>query len=122
MSQGERIIHHERRYLSDPKNMILFIGYQVKNSLGRLILDGAEKVKISGEEVPVRCKVKSISGYSAHADQNGLLNWLRPMKKNLKKIFIVQGEEEQMIPLSQKIKDELAVDTHIPSLGESVEL
>ena len=102
--------------------MILFIGYQVKNSLGRLILDGAEKVKILGEEVPVRCKVKSISGYSAHADQNGLLNWLRPMKKNLKKIFIVQGEEEQMIPLSQKIKDELAVDTYIPSLDESVEL
>jgi metallo-beta-lactamase family protein len=122
MSQGGRILHHERRYLSDPKSAILFIGYQAKDSLGRRILEGAKSVKIMGEEVPIRCKVKSISGYSAHADQAGLLKWLKPMRQSLKKIFIVQGEEEQMIPLSQKIKDEIAVETHIPFLGEIVEL
>lgn len=122
MSEGGRILHHEIRYLSDPKSAILFIGYQVNGSLGRRILDGAKTVKIFGEEIPVRCKVKAIGGYSAHADQNQLLAWLKPMRLNLKKVFIVQGEESEMLPLSQRIKDELAVETVIPSLGEEVML
>lgn len=118
MSQGGRILHHERRYLSDPKSTILFIGYQVSGSLGRQILDGAKTVKIAGEEIPVKCRVKAIGGYSAHADQKQLLNWLKPMRLSLKKVFLVQGEEDQMLPLAQKIKDELAIETVIPSLGE----
>ena len=120
MSQGGRILHHERRYLSDPKSTILFIGYQVNGSLGRQILDGAKSVKIFGEETPVRCRVQVISGYSAHADQRGLLNWLRPMRLSLKKVFLVQGEEDQMFSLAQKIRDELAIEAAIPSMGEEV--
>ncbi|MEK7114539.1 MAG: MBL fold metallo-hydrolase, partial [Patescibacteria group bacterium] len=127
MSQGGRILHHEYRYLSDPKNMILFIGYQSQGSLGRRILDGAKigrpfSVKIFGEEIPVKCKVKAIGGYSAHADQPRLLNWLNPMRLTLKKVFIVQGEEDQMIPLAARIKDELAIETEIPSKGEEIVL
>lgn len=122
MSQGGRILHHEMRYLSDPKSTILFIGYQVSGSLGRKILDGAKSIKIFGEKIPVRCRIKAIAGYSAHADQNRLLDWLRPMKLSLKKVFLVQGEEDQMLPLAQKIRDELAVETVIPSLGEEVVL
>ncbi len=118
MSQGGRILHHERRYLSDPKSTILFIGYQVSGSLGRQILDGAKTVKLFGEEIPIRCRVKAIGGYSAHADQRRLLNWLRPMRLSLKKVFVVQGEEDQMLPLAQKIRDEMAVETVIPSLKE----
>jgi metallo-beta-lactamase family protein len=122
MSQGGRILHHERRYLSDPKSAILFIGYQVEGSLGRRILDGAKSVKIFGEEIPVNCKIKTISGYSAHADQPMLINWLEPMKNSLKKVFIVKGEQDQMIPFSVKIRDELAVETAIPTMGETVML
>ncbi|MEK7193882.1 MAG: MBL fold metallo-hydrolase RNA specificity domain-containing protein, partial [Patescibacteria group bacterium] len=122
MSHGGRILHHERRYLSDPKNAILFIGYQAQGSLGRKILDGAKSVKIFGEEIPVKCRIKTISGYSAHADQSMLLNWLKPMSGSLKKVFIVQGEEDQMIHFSVKIRDELAVDTAIPTMGEKVVL
>jgi metallo-beta-lactamase family protein len=122
MSQGGRIIHHERRYLGDPQSTILFVGYQALGSLGRQILDGAKKVKILGEEVPVRCRVESISGYSAHADQLGLLAWLRPMRLSLQKVFLVQGEEEEMTALAQKIKDELALPTEMPKLGEAVDL
>jgi len=118
MSQGGRILHHERRYLSDPKSAILFISYQVDGSLGRRILDGVKTVKIFGEKIPVRCRVRAIAGYSAHADQNRLLDWLRPMKLSLKKVFLVQGEEDQMGPLAQKIRDELAVGTIMPSLRE----
>ena len=122
MSQGGRILHHERRYLPDPQNTILFISYQVNGSLGRRILEGVKTVKIFGEEIPVKCRVKAIAGYSAHADQSRLLDWLRPMKLSLKKVFLVQGEEDQMLPLAQKIRDELAVETVIPSLGEEVVL
>ncbi|TRZ64202.1 MAG: MBL fold metallo-hydrolase [Spirochaetia bacterium] len=118
MSQGGRILHHEMRYLPDPKSAILFIGYQVNGSLGRRILNGEKWVKIFGEEIPVKCKVKSIAGYSAHADQRQLLDWLRPMRLSAKKVFIVQGEEEGMSVLAQKIKDELALKAVIPSTGE----
>lgn len=125
MSQGGRILHHEYRYLSGQKNMILFIGYQTQGSLGRRILDGVKtgrpfSVKIFNEEISVRCKVKAIGGYSAHADQPRLLNWLKPMRLSLKKVFIVQGEEDQMISLATKIKDELAIDAEMPSKGEEI--
>jgi len=118
MSQGGRILHHEMRYLSDPKSGILFIGYQVGGSLGRKILDGAKYVKIFGEEIPVNCKKRSIPGYSAHADQAQLLEWLRPMRQSVKKVFVVQGEEDVAPVLAQKIKDELALEAIVPSAGE----
>ncbi|MBI2594988.1 MAG: MBL fold metallo-hydrolase, partial [Candidatus Colwellbacteria bacterium] len=111
---------HEKRYLSDPKNTLLIIGYQAGDSLGRQILDGAKSVRIMGERVPVRAKIKAIGGYSAHADQPALLDWLKPIRSSLKEVFLVQGEEDQMLPLKQKIEDELAVETNIPSLAEEV--
>lgn len=122
MSQGGRILHHEQRYLPDPKSAILFVGYQAKGSLGRRILDGAKIVKIMGVEIPVACKVVNISGYSAHADQPQLLSWLRGIGMSMKHVFIVQGEEDEAIPLSQKIKDEMALDATVPSAGDSVVL
>lgn len=120
MSNGGRILHHERRCLSDPRSAILFIGYQAKGTLGRRILEGATSVKIFGEEVPVRCKKTSISGYSAHADQLQLLKWIEPMRQSLKKVFVVQGEDEESKPLARKIEDELAVETEVPTADESV--
>lgn len=122
MSQGGRILHHEKRYLPDPKSAILFIGYQAQGSLGRLILDGAKYVKVLGEEIPVRCRVKSIGGYSAHADQKKLLEWLAPQRENLEKVFVVQGEEDQSSALAQKIRDELAINSVLPWVGETVVL
>lgn len=119
MSNGGRILHHERRYLPDPKSTILFVGYQSPGTLGRQILDGAQSVKIFGEEIPVRCRVRQISGYSAHADQPRLLDWLRPMRYTLKKVFVVQGELPAREALAQKIRDELAVEAVIPHAEES---
>lgn len=122
MSNGGRILHHERRYLSDPKSTILFIGYQAQGTLGRRILDGAQTVTIFGEEIPVHCRKRAISGYSAHADQKKLIGWIRPMKLSLKKIFLVHGEEDESNSLAVKIRDELAIDAHIPHSGETVML
>jgi len=122
MSNGGRIIFHEQLYLSDPKNTILFIGYQSKGTLGRSIKDGAKKVRIFGQSVDVNCKVKEISAYSAHADQAKLLEWIKPIRESLQKVFIVQGEEEEMVPLANKMKNEMTIDTQIPKEGESVVL
>jgi len=122
MSNGGRILHHEQRYLPDPKSTILFVGYQAVGSLGRQILDGAQEVRIFGETIPVRCKVINIPGYSAHADQPRLLEWLGHMRGTLKKVFVVQGEEQSSKTLAQKIVDQFAVPAEVPTSGETVEL
>lgn len=122
MSQGGRILHHEVRYLPDSKNTILFIGYQAKGSLGRQILEGAKKVKILGQEVVVNCRIKNISGYSAHADKIKLLNWLSPQKDSIKKVFVVQGDEDQSLPLVNDIQDNLAAEAEAPLMGEETVL
>ncbi len=119
MSTGGRILHHEIRYLPDPKSTILFVGYQAQGSLGRQILDGADHVRIFGETVPVRCKKVNIPGYSAHADQPRLLAWLKPMRLSLKKVFVVQGEPQSSDALARKIVDELAVAAVVPKSKES---
>ena len=122
MSNGGRILHHELRYLSNPNSTILFIGYQAKGTLGRTILDGAPLVRVLGEEVPVRCKMATISGYSAHADQPLLLQWIHPMRQSLKKLFVVHGDIDQMVPFAQKVRDEFAIDAVIPTHGMKVTL
>ncbi len=120
MSNGGRILRHEARYLDNPANMILFIGYQARGTLGRKILDGATEAKINKRLIPIRASVKSIPGYSAHADQAQLLHWLEPARTTIQRAFVVQGEEQSSAVLAQKIRDELAVDALVPTFGESV--
>lgn len=122
MSHGGRILYHEQRYLSDPKNTILFVGYQGEGSLGRRILEGAESVTIMGQEVPVRAERRVLTGYSAHADQPRLLSWLAPRRTELKKVFVVQGDPEASATLAQKIRDELAVVVEVPKTNDFVVL
>lgn len=124
MSVGGRILHHEKRYLSDPKSTIIFVGYQVNNSLGRKILDGASEVSIFGETVPVRCRIVAIGGYSSHADQNALGFWVNGTnsENKLKKIFIVQGEEDSAIALADFIKKNYQLEAVVPKSNESFEL
>lgn len=122
MSNAGRILHHEVRYLGDPKSALLIVGFQARGSLGRQILDGAKTVKILGQTVPVRCKIKAIGGYSAHADQPQLLKWVEAMRDNLKKVFVVQGEPEESNPLAQKIKDDFAIAAEVPKADEVVML
>jgi len=124
MSNGGRILHHERRYLSDPNSAIVFVGYQVEGSLGRKILDGASEVKIFGEIVPIRCLVKGIGGYSAHADQLALTEWVKraDKAKKLKKVFVVQGEESSAGALAEVIKNRVKVEAVTPKPGEEFDL
>jgi metallo-beta-lactamase family protein len=122
MSNGGRILHHEARYLPDPNSTILFVGYQAQGTLGRRIMDGEKEVTIMGMRIPVRAKVVSLTSYSAHADQPRLLSWIRPMRKTLKAVFVIQGEEESSRVLQSKISDELAVKAIVPDAGDVYEL
>ncbi len=121
MSNGGRILYHEIRYLPDEKSAMLIVGYQSQGTLGRRIIDGAQSVRIMGQEVPIKCKVKAIGGYSAHADQPLLLKWVESMKQSVKKVFVVQGEEDQSKPLADKIRDNFAIDATVPSKGDVFE-
>jgi len=124
MSQGGRILHHELRYLSDPRSMILFIGYQVQGSLGRRIKDGEKSVTIFGTHVPVRCHISNIGAYSAHADQDGLIEYIRQTAEGgkLKECFVVQGEEAAAQALADRAAADLGVHCIVPRPGEAFTL
>lgn len=121
MSNGGRILHHEKRYLPDSHSVLLIVGYQVAGTLGRRVLDGASEVKIFGEIIPVRAKITAIGGYSAHADQPKLLDWVSYIR-GIKEVFVVQGEEASAEGLASVIRDTLAVEARAPILGETIEL
>jgi len=127
MSQGGRIIHHEARYLSDPKNTLLIVTYQARGTLGRKILEGASEVKILDKIIPIKAKIEHINGYSSHADQKDLIVWVSnticpDSSKRPKKIFVCHGEEEPANTLAQYIKDNLGLSVQVPEMGEIVEL
>ncbi|MFH2013421.1 MAG: MBL fold metallo-hydrolase [Patescibacteria group bacterium] len=122
MSTGGRILFHEKLYLPDPNNTLLIISFQVRGTLGRKLSEGVKRVWIFNENVNVKAKIASIEGYSSHADQQGLYDWLNNFSKPVKKVFIVHGEEEASNALSQRVKDHLGLDTNIPKIGESFDL
>jgi metallo-beta-lactamase family protein len=121
-SQGGRILHHEKRYLPDPNNTLLIVGYQFEGSLGRKLVDGDKVVSIHGEKVVVKAKIKEISAYSAHADQSMLLGWIKPMRFTLKKVFVVHGDPEARAVLSSKIQDQFGLLTECPDHNSIIEL
>lgn len=118
MMHGGRILHHAKRYLSDPNSALLIVGYQVEGSLGRRLYDGERRVAIHGEKIHVKAKIKAIGAYSAHADQNGLLRFIDVMDKKPQKIFITHGELKQSQALSEKIKEKFKINCVIPKFGE----
>lgn len=121
MADGGRIIHHLAHYASDPKNYILFMGFQVPGTLGHRFTSGAFDFSYNGKRVPIHCAVDQIDGFSAHADQAGLMKWVGHFQ-NKPKIFIVHGNPEAMNTLAQKINTELKFKAEILLKQTSVEL
>lgn len=120
MSNGGRIVHHEKNYLPDPNNTLLILGYQAPGTLGRRIQDGNKTVHILGAEVPVRAKIVSIGGYSAHKDSDHLLQFVSDSADSLKKVFVVLGEPKSSLFLVQKIRDYLGISAVMPRDQESI--
>lgn len=119
MSTGGRVLYHEERYLSNPKNILLFVGYQAPYTLGRKILEGESPVYIHNHPIENRIEVRRVEGYSAHADQEMLLDWLSHIQKP-KNIFVVQGEQDASQTLADAIKDNLHFQAKVPTENEII--
>ena len=122
MCEVGRIKHHLKHNIWNPKNTILFVGYQAIGTLGRKIVDGAKTIKLFGEEVAVNARIEYIEGYSGHADQQGLLNFVYSFMKKPDHIFLVHGEEEPQKVLKNKITENTGLDVTIPAYGETYDL
>lgn len=121
MCEGGRIRHHFKHNIWRPECSIVFTGYQVSGTLGRHIVDGAKKARILGEEMVIRAKVHTIGGFSAHADQGELIEWLSTFTSN-PRVFIVHGEESVSLEFEKVVKDKLGLRTYVPHLGEELEI
>jgi metallo-beta-lactamase family protein len=121
MCTGGRIMHHLKHRLWNPRNAVVFVGYQVEETLGRKIVDGAEYIPVYGENIKVRSKVYTINGFSAHGDQNDLIEWMEHFQK-LEKIFLVHGEIDKMEIFRDAIKKRLDMRAHIVKKGEPLHI
>lgn len=122
MCEVGRIKHHLKHNIWNPNSTILFVGYQAPGTLGRSIVDGAKKVKIFGEEFSVKARIEYIEGYSGHADQEWLLNFVYSFIKKPKHIFLVHGEPNGQLVLKNKIVDTTQIPVTIPGYGEKYTL
>lgn len=122
MVDGGRMIHHLKHFIADPKNTIVFVGFQAQGTHGRELIDGAKEIKIHGTWYPVHIQIKSINTLSAHADYEEILEWLSYFEKKPKKVFITHGELEAAQALKQKIEERFGWPVVIPKYLESFDL
>ena len=129
MLTGGRIMHHLKDFLPDPRCTLLFIGYQGEGTLGRHLQDGGKTARIDGQELEVRCRVRSVSGFSAHADQHELEAWLAHFGRaggaadgTPKSVFIVHGDPDAAEAFATRIRAELGMEAIIPKHRETVAL
>jgi metallo-beta-lactamase family protein len=122
MSTGGRILYHEERYLENPDNIILFVGHQVAGTTGYAIKEGDTPIYIHGSPVENNIEKRVIDGYSGHADQAMLLNWLAEFQTNPEKVFIVQGDKAASEALAHKARHVLGQKTCVPRPNELVSL
>jgi metallo-beta-lactamase family protein len=122
MCNAGRIQYHLQNNLYKPEASIIFVGYQAEGTLGRRIVDGAKQVKIYGEDIAVKAQVHTLGGFSAHADKDGLLNWLRTNNNPNAKVFVVHGEEVSSKFFEELVQSELGLNSYTPKWGEIVDL
>jgi len=122
MATGGRILHHFKAFGPDKNNMIVLAGFQAAGTRGRLLLEGKKSLKIHGKEVAMNAEVELVDGFSAHADQNELLQWLKNFSAPPKSIFVTHGEPEASLALKNKIQAELNWNAVVPEYLQTVEL
>jgi metallo-beta-lactamase family protein len=122
MATGGRVLHHLRQRLPDPKTTVLFVGYQAEGTRGRTLQLGAKEVKMFGQMIWVRAKIKTIDGFSAHADQSEILRWLQGFEQPPKVTYVIHGESKAATSLANMIREKLKWNVAIPKFGERVAL
>jgi metallo-beta-lactamase family protein len=122
MATGGRVLHHLVAALPDPRNTVMFVGFQAAGTRGRLLCDGAKQIKMLGQDVSVSAKIERLDSMSAHADANEILRWLKNFTQPPQTTFIVHGEPSAAAALEQRIRSELKWSTHVAKHLERVDL
>jgi metallo-beta-lactamase family protein len=122
MAEGGRVLHHLKAALPDPRNTVLFAGYQGVGTRGRRLVDGEKTVKIHGEWVPVVAAIEHIDSMSAHADAGEIMRWLKGFTRAPQQTFIVHGEPAAQDALAARIHAELGWPTMTPEHREVVQI
>jgi metallo-beta-lactamase family protein len=122
MATGGRILHHLKLRLPDPRTTVLLPGFQAAGTRGRALQEGAKTVRIHGEDVEVKARVETIDGFSAHADRDGILTWLRGFRRPPRHTWVIHGEPPAASALAAAIQRDLRWPTSVAGDGESVDL
>ena len=118
MLDSGRIKHHLKHHLWRPESHIVIIGYQGEGTLGRRIIEGAKTVRLFGEEIAVKAQIHTLGGFSAHADQRGLLEWLSHFRNPHLEVFVIHGGEKVSLEFAQLVRDRFHFRTSVPQWGE----
>jgi metallo-beta-lactamase family protein len=122
MAETGRILHHLRNNVEDPRNTVCIVSWQAPNTLGRRLADREKRIKIFGEPYTVNAEVATIGGLSGHAGQDLLIDYATAVKKTVKKVFLVHGEEKPAMMLTEKLKEKGMHDVYYPELHSSAEI
>ena len=122
MCNAGRIVHHLRNNLWKPESSVVIVGYQGRATIGRALVDGAKEVRIFGEKIAVRASVHSLGGFSAHAGQADLLNWLAAMAPCRPRVFLTHGEDRAREPLAACVEQRFRIKPELPGYRDSIEL
>jgi len=122
MATGGRVLHHLLRRLPDPRNAVVLVGYQAAGTRGRSLLEGAQTLKLLGRYVPVRAEIVDAGGFSVHADEREILDWLASAPTPPRVAFVVHGEPEASLALQGAIARERGWNAVVPRDGERVRL
>jgi metallo-beta-lactamase family protein len=122
MATGGRILHHLKLRLPDPRNTVIFVGYQAEGTKGRRLVEGEPEIKIHGEWIPVKAHVTQITGLSAHADAGELILWLSQREREPEAVYLIHGEYHAQQAFATLLADEFGWRPQIPELGETIEI
>lgn len=122
MCTGGRILHHLKQNLWKPETHVIIVGYQARESLGRMLVEGVKQVKMFGEQIAVRARVHTLGGFSAHAGQSDLLRWFEPMAPSKPRVLLTHGEQGPRSALAARIQAAHGIRSELPDIGQVVEL
>lgn len=122
MCTGGRVLHHLKNNIENPNAHVIIVGYQVKGTLGRKLVDGEKEVRIMGKNYEVKAHIHTLGAFSAHADQRDLVYWLRSFGKTPRMIYTTHGMEEVAISFARMLRYDLNVNTYVPKMNEMIEL
>ena len=119
MCEGGRVTHHLKQCVSDPRNIVLIVGFQAEHTLGRKLVECRNPIKILGEELPLNARVHTINALSAHADRDGLMDWFDGVKADLRQVFAVHGEPENVSAMVELVKEHGVFNAVAPEPGQT---